>query len=68
MTPDEQITREILGNVPTWLSTVFYTCEFAALAAAAWLFSRQGRWTTTRSAIWHRQADLSSPFSALAVV
>src|SRR5437667_130690 len=31
----ERVTREILGNVPDWLSVAFYLLAFGALAAAA---------------------------------
>src|SRR5262245_26330390 len=31
----ERVTREILGNVPGWLSVAFYLFAFSALAIAA---------------------------------
>ena len=41
-TPSEQVTREIMGNVPAWLAAAFYTLAFASLAWAAWGFWRRG--------------------------
>lgn len=33
--PSERVTREILGNVPDWLSVAFYILAFSALTIAA---------------------------------
>src|SRR5262245_53882766 len=42
-TPSEQVTREIMGNVPPWLGGAFYACAFAALGWAAFAFYRRAQ-------------------------
>lgn len=40
---DEAITRQILGNVPGWMSITFYLLAAASCAAAAWGFFRRAQ-------------------------